>query len=120
MQADVLWPEGHTGRMTCSLWSGRLVKMSLRAVGERGELRVFNPTGPQFFHRFSLRIDGRRAGERFPRRPTYTYQLEAFTDAIVRGNEVLTPPADAVQNMRVIDAIYLAAGLPVRGEPAHP
>jgi hypothetical protein len=28
---------------------------------------------------------------------------------------VLTPPADSIANMRVIDAIYEAAGLPVRG-----
>jgi hypothetical protein len=31
---------------------------------------------------------------------------------------VLTPPADSVQNMRVIDAVYRAADLPIRGETA--
>ena len=33
----------------------------------------------------------------------------------VEGIEVATPPADAVANMRVVDAIYEAAGLPLRG-----
>jgi predicted dehydrogenase len=115
MQADVRWPEGHTGRMTCSLWSSTPLKLSIRAWGSRGELRVFNQTGPQFFHRFTVLRDGRKEREKFPRKPTYTYQLEAFTSAVVRGTPVLTPPRDSVQNMRVIDAVYRAAGLPVRG-----
>jgi predicted dehydrogenase len=118
MQADMRWPQGHTGRMTCALWSSALLKLAIRARGDRGELRVFNPTGPQFFHRFTVVRDGTKRRERFPRRATYTYQLEAFTDAVLRGTSVLTPPADSVQNMRVIDAVYRAAGLPIRGERA--
>ncbi len=120
MQADVRWPEGHTGRMTCALWSSTLLKLSIRARGERGELRVFNPTGPQFYNRFVVRANGVKRREKFPRKPTYTYQLEAFTSAVLRGTPVLTPPPDSVQNMRVIDAVYRAAGLPIRGEPLSP
>jgi predicted dehydrogenase len=118
MQADMRWPGGHTGRMTCALWSSTPLKLAIRATGDRGELRVFNPTNPQSFHRFRVRIDGTKHSEKFPRRPTYTYQLEAFTNAVLRGTPVLTPPADSVQNMRVIDAVYRAAGLPVRGGSA--
>ena len=117
MQADVRWPDGHTGRMTCALWSSPPLKLSVRAWGERGELRVFNQTGPQFFHRFTVVRDGKKKREKFPRKATYAYQLEAFTSAVRNGTPVLTPPADSVQNMRVIDAVYGAAGLPIRGEP---
>jgi predicted dehydrogenase len=117
MQADVRWAEGHTGRMTCALWSSTLLKLAIRVTGERGHLRVFNPTGPQFFHRFTVEGDGRKRREKFPRNATYAYQLEAFTSAVLHGTPVLTPPPDSVQNMRVIDAVYRAAGLPIRGEP---
>jgi predicted dehydrogenase len=116
MQADVRWPEGHTGRMTCALWSSTPLKLAIRAKGDRGELRVFNPTGPQFYNRFTVRTDGQKRREKFPRKATYTYQLEAFTSAVLRGTAVLTPPSDSVQNMRVIDAVYRAAGLPLRGD----
>ncbi len=116
MQADVRWPVGHTGRMTCALWSSTPLKLAIRATGERGELRVFNQTGPQFYSRFSVLSDGRRRREKFPRKATYTYQLEAFISAVLRRTPVLTPPSDSVQNMRVIDAVYRAAGLPRRGE----
>jgi predicted dehydrogenase len=46
---------------------------------------------------------------------TYTYQLRAFAAAVLRGEPVLTTPEDAVANMRQIDDVYRAAGLPLRG-----
>ena len=52
--------------------------------------------------------------ERFPRRASYAYQLDAFAAAVLRGEPVKTTPADAVENMTVVDAIYRAAGLPLR------
>jgi predicted dehydrogenase len=57
----------------------------------------------------------RRVKVRGAKKPTYSYQLEAFTTAVLHGGPVLTPPADSIANMRTIDAIYEAAGLPVRG-----
>ncbi|MGZ4798395.1 MAG: Gfo/Idh/MocA family protein, partial [Acidimicrobiia bacterium] len=84
---------------------------------DRGSLSVFNPTGPQFGYRMTVREGGakRRVKVDGAKKPTYSYQLEAFTAAVLRGGPVLTPPADSVANMRVVDAIYEAAGLPVRG-----
>jgi predicted dehydrogenase len=118
MQADLRWPAGHTGRMTCSLWSSTPLKLAIRVTGERGELRVFNPTGPQFFHRVTVRGETKYR-QRFPRKATYVCQLEAFTNAVLSDGPNLTPPADSLQNMRVIDAVYRAAGLPLRGEQAE-
>jgi predicted dehydrogenase len=46
--------------------------------------------------------------------PTYTCQLRAFAAAVLDGRPVLTPPSDSIANMTVIDAIYEAAGLPLR------
>ena len=46
-----------------------------------------------------------------------SWQIEtgdAFAAAVLRGEPVKTTPEDAVENMTVIDAIYRAAGLPVR------
>jgi predicted dehydrogenase len=117
MQADVRWPQGHTGRMTCSMWSSTPLKLTVRAWGSRGELRVFNQTGPQFYHRFTVVRAGKKEREKFPRKATYAYQLEAFTSAVLHGTPVLTPPSDSVENMRLIDAVYRAADLPIRGEP---
>jgi predicted dehydrogenase len=114
MTAELRFAEGHTGRVRCSMWSSRLLEITAHVVGDRGEVRLFNPVTPQFFHRLSIRSsDGKRV-ERFPRRPSYAYQLDAFAGAVLRGEPVKTTPADAVENMTVIDAIYRAAGLPLR------
>ncbi|MGZ4727736.1 MAG: Gfo/Idh/MocA family protein, partial [Acidimicrobiales bacterium] len=115
MQAELAFPGGATGRFTVSLYGARVLRIGFRVVGSDGELRVFNPAGPQLLHRFSVRRkDGSSRRESFPRIPTYRYQLEAFCDAVLEGAPVLTGPSDSVANMAVIDAVYQAAGLPIR------
>ena len=117
MTAELRFGGGHTGRVRCSMWSSHLLQISAHVVGDRGELRVLNPVLPQLFHRLSVRsADGKRS-ERFSRRTSYAYQLDAFAAAVLRGEPVKTTPEDAIQNMTVIDAIYRAAGLPLR-EPS--
>jgi predicted dehydrogenase len=115
MAATVRFPSGAEGRITCSMWSRTLLRIGTRVTGEDGEVRVLNPYAPHLFHRFVVRTGGRRQVERFPRRPTYSYQLEAFRDAVVEGAPILTGTDDAIANMRVIDAIYRAAGMRPRG-----
>jgi predicted dehydrogenase len=46
---------------------------------------------------------------------TFTWQLQAFVAAVTRGETFPTTAASAVTTMRVIDDVYRAAGLPVRG-----
>jgi predicted dehydrogenase len=117
MTAEVRFAEGHTGRIRCSMWSSRLLDISAHVVGDRGELRALNPVLPQMFHRLTVRsADGKRV-ERFPRRASYAYQLDAFAAAVLRGEPVKTTPEDAIVNMTVIDAVYRAAGMPLR-EPS--
>jgi predicted dehydrogenase len=115
MQADFRFPDGRTGRMTCALWSARLFDLSVRVSGTDGELRVFNPTGPQYFSSLRVKAKSRTARERVRGDATYVYQLKAFVAACLKGTPVPTGPGDAVANMRVIDEVYRAAGLPVRG-----
>jgi predicted dehydrogenase len=52
--------------------------------------------------------------ERHGRRSSYTYRLEVFIRAVREGSAMPIDVEDAVANMRLIDACYLAAGLPLR------
>jgi predicted dehydrogenase len=115
MRAELKFPSGHTGRITCSMWSKWVIQTYARVIGERGELHVINPTAPQIWHRMRVKSGGTTRSEKFPRKPTYEYQLEAFCAAVLRGEPTLTPPADSIANMRVLDAIYVAAGMTPRG-----
>jgi predicted dehydrogenase len=115
MRAELAFPSGHTARITCSMWSTWLIQTYARVIGDRGEMRVINPTSPQLWHRMRVKSGGTTRTEKFSRRPTYEYQLEAFCGAVLRGEPTFTPPADSIANMRVLDAIYVAAGMTPRG-----
>jgi predicted dehydrogenase len=115
MTAELAFPSGHTGRITCSMWSSDILKTVVKARGSRGELHVINPTNPHVWHRMRVKADGVSRTERFSKRPTYAYQLDAFTAAVLRGEPTHTPPSDSIANMRVLDAIYVAAGMQPRG-----
>jgi predicted dehydrogenase len=110
MEAELAFADGRTGAVVTSMWSSTLLRMRIVVTGSRTTMRVFNPTTPHMFNRLSV---GRRH-ERVRGGPTYGYQLEAFRAAVQEGAPTLTPPSDAVANMRVIDAIYEAAGLQPR------
>jgi predicted dehydrogenase len=122
LKADLQFSDDCTGSFECALWSRRLLSLGARVEGEHGTLTVFNLTGPQFYHRVVVRTRDLATGAETKRRErvkgehTYWYQLNAFVAAVRDGAPYPTTPADAVANMRVIDAAYRAAGL----EPRQP
>jgi predicted dehydrogenase len=115
MVATFRFADGVTGRIRASLWSGQVLRIGARAVGEHGEMRVLNYLAPQFFSLLTMRAGGSTRWERVRGEASYTYQLRAFAAAALRGEPVITTADDAVANMRVIDDVYRAAGLAVRG-----
>jgi predicted dehydrogenase len=87
---------------------------SFVARGERGELRVFNPIAPHRGHQLMVKTDSGEKNETVPGDSTFTYQLRAFVKA-VRGEAAFpTDGVEGIVNMRVIDDVYRAAGLPPR------
>ena len=115
MAASFRFAGGVLGRMTASLWSGQVLRLDAKAVGDQGVMRVFNYVTPQHYNRLTVAADGYTRRERVSGEPSYTYQLRAFAAAVRHGDPVLTTPEDAVANMTVIDAVYQAAGLSRRG-----
>jgi predicted dehydrogenase len=148
IRAHLRWPDGRTGMITVAMFSLAMPMIDLRVRGDRGLLKVLNPTQPGYFNRVTFKPvrsramardplaprgatspaaaramsesieQGRTKHMRVPGNATYWYQMRAFVDAIRNGTPVLTGPEDAVKNMEVIDAIYRAAGLQVR-EPTR-
>jgi predicted dehydrogenase len=115
MRAELSFGDGVTGRTTVSLYGAVPVRLGFHVLGTEGELKVMNPTLPSMYSRFTVRAAGGTRRERFPRTPTYTYQLEAFADAVLDGVPLLAPLGDSIANMEAIDAVYVAAGLSPRG-----
>ncbi len=115
MEADIRFPSGAEGRINCSLWSWKIGKIAAAVKLEGGEIRALNPIVPQLFHGLKWRkTGGAWTKEKFPRKATYAYQLEAFRDAVVEGKPFITTTAEAVKTMQVVDAVYRAAGMEPR------
>ncbi len=115
MRAELSFADGRSGRVECSLLSAKLLAVRARVIGSRGELDVLNPIAPHLFHRLRVRADGKSRSERVPGEATYTHQLRAFAAHVAGGPRMSTDAADAVANMRVIDAVYDRAGMRRRG-----
>src|SRR5262245_39999502 len=116
LTAELRFADGRTGRITCSLPSTTLLKLQNKVEGSRGRLRVFNPLAPHFYHRLTVEAEGERRHERVPGDATYTHQLRHFVARVRGAPPGPTEASDGVANMRLIDSIYRAAGLPRRGE----
>jgi predicted dehydrogenase len=115
MTADLSFADGRTAHLECDMLSPRLFRSILKVEGNAGRLRVLSPFQPHWFHWLTMQgMKGNRR-ERVRGENSYTLQLRAFVKAIHGEMELNTDPADAIGNMRVIDAIYEKAGLKQRG-----
>jgi len=116
MIAELAFPSGATGRIHCSMWSTSILKLGARVIGDKGEMKVRNFTMPHLFGKATVSTEAGTRSEVAGKERTYVRQLDAFCGAVLRGEDTnLTPPSDSVTTMEVIDAVYTAAGLPLRG-----
>ena len=115
MTADLSFADGRTAHLVCDMLSPRLFRSSLKIKGSEGKLQVINPYHPHWFNRLSVQGHKGSYIERGSNENVYALQLRAFIKAIHGEQKLNTNPADAIGNMRVIDAIYEKAGLEKRG-----
>jgi len=116
MTAHFRFPNGATGRSEASMWSWRLLRVAVHVEGTRGEMRALNYVAPQIYNRLKVSVSGQKATrERVSGDFSYVAQLKAFVAAVREGTPFPTTPRDAVTTMQLLDDIYRAAGLPVRG-----
>jgi predicted dehydrogenase len=118
MRARMQLPSGGQVRLLVSMRSRHVFSLSIKIRGSRGSVSIFNYVKPEVGHRFKIRSDAGVRHERVPGGSTYGTQLASFADAVRDGTQPVTTVTDSLKNMRVIDAVYLAAGLPVRGDEA--
>ncbi|HEY2981377.1 MAG TPA: Gfo/Idh/MocA family oxidoreductase [Anaerolineales bacterium] len=115
MSADLSFADGRTAHLVCNMLSPQLFRSVVSVRGEAGELRVISPFQPHIFNRLTVRTRAGRRSEHVRGGNSYSEQLRAFVRAIRGQAKLNTDPADAIGNMRVIDAIYDKAGLKRRG-----
>jgi predicted dehydrogenase len=124
LRAELRFPTGATATVTGSMWS--IPRIRAVITGDRGTIKILNPLAPHLWHRLTVSNGSGKRSEKVGGRSTYRHQLEAFAAAVEHGTPFPTGVDDAIANMRVIDAAYLAAGLGARsgsrytGSPVTP
>lgn len=115
VESQLSFPSGAEARVVCDMLSPRLFDSFLIVQGDAGEMTVISPFQPHLFHLITIRnAKGVKRGQ-VKGENAYVSQLRAFVNAIQSGTPFNTNPEDAINNMRVIDAIYEKAGLSLRG-----
>jgi predicted dehydrogenase len=113
---DMVFPDSVTARLSTAMHPGVEGAASLTVTGDAGVLHVVNPIAPHRGHRLTFTpAGGEPQHEVIEGRTTYHHQVEAFRAAVVDGVPAPTGGADSIATMELIDAAYLAAGLPLRG-----
>lgn len=114
---DMTFTDGVTAQLSTAMHPGVELVASLTVTGDAGVLHVTNPIAPHQGHQLAFTPTGGEAqNEVVEGRTTYHHQIEAFRSAVVDGVAVPTGGADSIATMELIDAAYLAAGLPLRGQ----
>ena len=90
------FPSGHTGRITCSMWSKWVIQTYARVIGERGELHVINPTSPQMWHRMRVKVGRHTAHREVPAQA----HLRVPTRGVLRGGAARRADAHAARPTR--------------------
>jgi predicted dehydrogenase len=115
MEVELEMAGGVPARMMCSMAQDAVPGASFIAKGEYGELTVINPVAPHRGNQITLDTTDGVKQESIAGDTTYTCQLRAFVAQIHGQKSFPTDGAEGVINMRIIDDVYRAAGLPPRG-----
>jgi len=114
MDVDLELAGGATAKMICAMKKDSPLMASFIARGDRGELRVINPIAPHRGHQLTVKTGAGEKNETVSGDSTFTHQLRTFVKAVRGEAKFPTDGAEGIVNMRVIDDVYRAAGLPPR------
>lgn len=114
MKADLSFPSGATGRVESSMIQEK-GDIRLEVIGTEGSITAVNPLSPQSGNTLTIRnAQGESSGEILAG-STYEHMCRAFVDHVAVGTPFFTKGHESIANMTAIDAMYQAAGLPLRG-----
>ncbi|CAN5618944.1 Gfo/Idh/MocA family oxidoreductase [soil metagenome] len=109
---------GTLGRVRAAMFSKTPLSIGAEVRGTAGVMRVRMPYQPHVKGKIKVDGPGLRLREKADPRTSYSFQLEAFRDAVTAAGPNITNPEAAVETMQSIDDIYIAAGMQVR-EPTE-
>ncbi len=113
MSAELSFGNDTTASVSCDMSAAVAgeVENWVRVVGDLGTLRMENVLNPHIGCKVTLETDSATEEIEIAGKSTYYHQLQHVAQVVSGDCEPITGGADAIANMRVIDAMYTAAGL---------
>ncbi len=111
---ELSFPNGATGRVHSSMIADA-PDISLRIEGSAGSIVAANPMAPQNGNSLTVMTAGGVSSGPVEAGVSYDHMVRAFVDFVHHDTPFPTRAQDSIANMAVIDAAYVAAGLPERG-----
>ena len=113
MEAKLEFPGGVAAKISSSMSEDLPDRLDaeLYIAGEEGELTLINPLAPHLGHELRVRAGHEERTETVDGESTYHHQLRHVVDVLNGAARQVTGGADAVANMRVLDAVYRLASV---------
>ena len=112
--AEMTFPSGATAYIHSAM-NDPADKILLTVEGTKGRIVADNPLAPQSGNTLTIETERGVSSGSVVAGTTYHHMMRAFVDHVRLGSPFPTMGRDSINNMRVIDAAYEAAGLPKRG-----
>ena len=113
LEVTLEYANGAVGIADCDFDTDRF-SAPLTIQGTKGSIETYSFVVPAWDDRVVVKTDKGERTENLGTISSYTYQLQAFADAIDFGKPFKTDAADSTATMELIDQSYLAAGLDIR------
>ena len=113
MTCELAFPSGATGSVTTAMERGPEIGLTVR--GSKGSIVANNPMAPQNGNQLTITTERGTTSGPIDAGISYDHMVRAFVDHLVLGTAFPTSGQDSINNMVAIDAVYTAAGLPIRG-----
>jgi len=111
---ELSFPSGATGSVASAMQGDRAIRLTI--VGSDGSIHAENPMAPQMGNQLTITTAQGTTSGPIDAGISYDHMLRAFVDHVSLGAPFPTSGQDSINNMAAIDAVYTAAGLPLRGE----
>lgn len=110
---ELAFPSGATGSVTSAMERGP--EIGLTITGSAGNIVANNPMAPQNGNLLTITTETGTTTGPVDGGISYDHMVRAFADHMVHGTPFPTMASDSINNMAAIDAVYEAAGMPIRG-----
>ncbi len=112
IDAELAFASGATASLGASMADDVTLRADLVVEGDGGRLTATNLVFPSAGHSLVLEGGGVDRAWTVAGRTTYDHQLDAVVEGLASGAPLPTEGEDSIRTMRVIDAVYAAAGVP--------